>query len=135
MGSRRYTVDTHPKREQIIRDLAKGELPFRDIAKKYNLTKSALHRYMKDALIPRAAEIKAQETKTGEDLLKELEAIKAKAYKMLDACDVYLEDPENPGKYYLGPQATEVKVTYKEPLEDENGKISWITKRRHCRSL
>ena len=135
MATHRYSIDTHPKRTQIINALAKGELSFRDIAKKFNLTKTTLHTYMKNALIPRAAEIKAQELKTGEDLLTELENIKAKAYKMLDACDVYLEDPENPGKYYLGPQAHEIRITYKEPIEGDNGKTIWITKKADLQEL
>jgi len=129
MGTRRYSVDTHPKKKQIIRDLTKGELTFRKIAAKYNLTLSSIYRYMKHALIPRAAEIKAQEEDTGKALLEEVRNIMAKAYKMLDACDAYLEDPDNLGKYFLGARAEETKITYRDPFEKDDGKTGWITKK------
>ena len=135
MGGRRYTVDTHPQREHIIKDIAKGESTLREIAKKYRIAKSTLHDYLKRALIPRAAEIKAKNQKSGQDLIDELEAIKTKAYKMLNACDEYLTDPEDPQTYYLGPQAHEVQVSYKEQIKSKDGKYTWISKKTDLQSL
>ena len=44
------------------------------------------------------------------DVHRELVRTFDKASKLLDACDEYLSDPADPGKYTLGPRGTEIDV-------------------------
>ena len=68
---------------------------------------------MKKTLMERAAKAEYQrELKDGETILKAFERIIWDLQKMLDACKEYLQDPEDPNKYYLGPQAQEITVGY-----------------------
>ena len=42
----------------------------------------------------------------------ELDHVFVRVNKMLDACDAWLQDPDDPGKYFLGPRAQEVQIVY-----------------------
>jgi hypothetical protein len=72
--------------------------------------------YLKDKLAASAAKVLAKEgDKNGKGLLDRVEAIMTRMQKLYDACDEYLQDPENGEKYYLGPRAHELRVVYEEP--------------------
>lgn len=108
-------IDTHPKRKEIINALIKGEMPQRDIAKKYGIARQTITNYMKNQFAERAAKaVLNREIQSGEDILKEIDKIMEKASKMYEACDEYLTDPKNPKKYFLGPHADEVEIVYEE---------------------
>ena len=105
-------VDQHKNKKQIINALIRGDT-YRKISEKYDISQAALCRYMKKTLMERAAKAEYQrELKDGETILKAFERIIWDLQKMLDACKEYLQDPEDPNKYYLGPQAQEITVGY-----------------------
>lgn len=117
---RKYEVDQHPHKDRIIKALARGDT-YREITGRYGVTKSALSRYLREKLLPKAAEAKeAQDLRDGAQLLKEIERIMERVNKMYDACDAYLQDPQDPSRYYLGPRGEEIRVVYVELDEEGN---------------
>lgn len=63
------------------------------------------------------------------DVMTELRNIFTKMNKMIDACDAFLTDPDDPSVYSLGPRAHEVMVTY-EIVIGETQSGTPITKRK-----
>jgi transposase len=110
-------VEAHPEREAIIRDIVEGALSNRAIAEKYGISHGAVNRYKNGRLLPKAAEA-ARERDRGEGaaVLARVEKVMARIQKLYDACDEYLQDPENPGKYNLFPRAWELEVIYRETV-------------------
>lgn len=126
---RKPEVEQHPDRAKIVKALIKGDKSLRAIAGQYGTSKSALQRYLNKHLLPRAAKAaQERELKDGESVLKYLERIIADLQMMLDACKDYLRDPEDPDKFYLGPQAQEITVGYWEINSD--GKRGPVQKRK-----
>ena len=113
---RRWEVDTHPERETIIAALVKGEQSFRSIGKHFGISAAAITRYMHDKLAAQAAAVLAEDSEQkGANLLKRIEKIMKRMQKLYDACDEYLQHPEDPERYDLGPKAWEIDVAYRIP--------------------
>ena len=105
-------VEKHPKRKEIEKALAEDE-QIETISRKYGISRNALIGYKRHR-IPRKM-VKAAERKSITDA-EHLFQIILKAVQRMeilsDSCDEYLQDPDNPGSYYMGPRAHEVKVVY-----------------------
>jgi hypothetical protein len=68
-----------------------------------------------------AAEMKeCREKGRAGDVLRELERCFQKANRLIDACDQWLRDPDDPTRYDIGPRADDVTVVYDE--HDEEGR-------------
>lgn len=116
--SNRWAVETHPKRDQIIKEIIKGNTR-KSIAEKYGLTQAAVSRYVKSKLRPAAAaEIHKSEEAAGKSLAGRVEHLISTTEKMLDSAADYLQDPENPDRFLIGPRAEEVEVSYLEVGDD-----------------
>ena len=114
---RKCEIDNHPKKSQIIKALI-NRVPYREITKRYGVTKAAQSRYLNQKLLGRAARTeKAKELTDGENIMKEIVRIMERCEKMYDACDRYLKDPDNPEQYYLGPRAEDIEVVYVDEIE------------------
>lgn len=122
----RCSICTNPQRAEIDKALVAGE-SLRDIAGRFGTSRTTLGRHKNDHLgeqIERAErqhavivnnEVAKRETKRDAeslDVMGELRNIFTKMNKMLDACDVWLSDPDDPSVYSLGPRAHEVWITY-----------------------
>ena len=129
--TRPMKVEIHPKRKQIEQELAEG-VQISTISSKYNIHRNALIAYKKNRLPERV--VKAVERRNITDAQQLFEVIlKAvqRMEKLSDACDSFLQDPDDPGEYYMGPRAHEIKVVYLEgeTVETARGeKISWTRK-------
>ena len=83
---RRCTVCTHPKRDEIDRALIAGE-PYRDIARRYGLSKDALRRHREH--IPRdlARSREAEEVARADELLGQVQELRDRALSILDKAE------------------------------------------------
>ncbi len=61
-----------------------------------------------------------------EQLLKGLERVNL----LMDACDAWLRDAEDPSRYHLGPRASEIEVLYEVELPAKDGARARTEKRR-----
>jgi IS30 family transposase len=110
----RPAVETHPEREKIIQDLIAGKASNRAIALKYGISHGAINRYLRKRLIQQAAAVAAERDESdGKAILSRLESVMERIQKLLDACNEYLTDPNNPDKYNLYPRAWEIDVIYR----------------------
>lgn len=112
---RKSTIDKHPRKEEIIKDLVEGK-PYREIAAKYGVSTTALTRYRNNHIPKQVAKAeKKQERQEKKDIAwvqAQISKFLERNWMLSDACDEWLRDPRNPDKYYLGPRAFEVEVVY-----------------------
>lgn len=116
--SRVCTICKHPEREAIDTGLV-TLVSYRNIAKRYDVSTTALVRHHDDHLpadLVKAKEAEAIARNTNV-LMSLIEA--AQRIKLLsDACDMWLRDADDPTRYDIGPRSEEVWVTYEIELDD-----------------
>jgi transcriptional regulator with XRE-family HTH domain len=117
----KWSVETHPKSEKLIKEIIAGKDSQRNIARRYGLSNAAISRYLQEKLIPQAAKVaSARERWAGGQVLEEIDRVMGRMNKLYDACDEYLTDPERPERYTLQPHAHELDVLY--TTEEPNGR-------------
>lgn len=128
------SVCTHPERSAIDKALVAGTA-LRNIAERYGTSATTLHRHKAEHLPATLARAKqrseeahasalteqiqaqeAQEQAHGRDVMVELECCFERVNKLLDACDLWLQDPDEPSRYSLEPRADEISVIYVEKV-------------------
>ena len=103
-------VDQHPQKQKIIEALVK-RVPYRKITERFGVSAAALSRYLNRELVERAAKAKeAMELKDGQAVMRHLTEALETSTKMRKSCDAYLQDPDDPDLYYLGPREEDVEV-------------------------
>jgi hypothetical protein len=110
--ARTCTICTHPERAAIDKALVNG-VPLRGIAGQYGLTDSSLARHKAEhlpATLVRAQRGREQTHALG--VMEELERCVRRINLLLEACDRWLRDPDDPSRYSLDPRAEEVQVIY-----------------------
>ena len=114
---RKCTACSHPQIDDINKEIVRLQ-SYRDIAKRYGLTAASIYRHrcehMADALFA------AERLRQGNGIREELERVYQHINRMLEACDTWLRDPDNPEKYSLEPRAEEIRVIYREIDEEGN---------------
>lgn len=127
--ARTCTVCAHPERGAIDRALVDATTPYRSIAARYSVSGTALLRHKADHLL---AEIVAawqrERADSGAELAGELRGWMDRLTKLLDACDAWLTDPDDPARYDLNPRAHEVWVHYEET--DDSGRRPIVLRRK-----
>ena len=112
-------VLSHPNKSDIDRALAAGE-SYRDIARRFNLSKDVIHRYANKQF----PEQLAKQREIAE--IKDAQALYKKIYLEIDrlerlekSAEKYLVDPDNPELFSFEPWARDIDVVY----WDRRGKI------------
>lgn len=134
MGGNAYTIDKHPKKKQIIRDILRG-VPDHTIALNYDISDMNVRRYRSGKLMKLCAEVVAEDKNDAQQLLDRVEPIIAKVQKMYDSYDEWLQDPEHSNRYFVGPRASEITVVIETVTEDTNGKPKTIREKRNLLDL
>jgi len=133
--SRTCTVCAHPERAVIDRALVADRDPYRDLAGRYGLTRSAIMRHKADHLL---ADIVAawqdERRQHGLDLADELRGWMDHLNKLFAACDRWLTDPDDPTRYDLSPRAHEVMVHYEE-RQEERGRTTILRRKARLADL
>jgi hypothetical protein len=111
------SVCTHPQRQAIDKALIAAATPYRHIASRYALTTTALQRHKADHLLATIWEAWQRErADNGAELADDLRGWMDRLTKLLDACDAWLTDPDDPTRYDLNPRSHEVWVHYEAPV-------------------
>jgi len=101
----------HPQREQIEKEIVDG-VPYREISRRWGMSVHAVSMYANRRLRDLLRHSEKAKGWDGDRIISEIESALEKAQKMLDACDEWLTDPENPEKYNLDPRGDEIEVVY-----------------------
>lgn len=113
------TVCAHPHRDAIDRSLVDGETAPRVAAIYRGLSDDAVRRHAAAHLpahVAQAADVRT--LASASETLAQIDRCRDRVNLLLDACDRWLRDPEDPSRYDIGPRAENVKVTYVERGED-----------------
>ena len=129
MAGNAYTIDKHPKKKAIVKDILRG-VPDHTIALKYDISDMNVRRYRNGKLMKLCAEVLAEDKNDAEQLLTRVEPIIRKVEMMFEAFDEWLKDPENGSKYFIGPRSEEVLVVSTHIEEDSRGNEKTI-KEKH----
>ena len=119
MAGKAKSINTHPERIQIEKDILKGD-SFRAIAERYStekhkLSRETVRRYSQEKL-PQL--ISKAELSTVEGIIDRINSLLCKVGQLYDSICDYLEDPEHPGYISYKPNALEQDVTYTTTGED-----------------
>lgn len=121
--SRVCTVCRHPQRLDIDKALVAPQPNLREIARRYSLKPDALRRHKESHIPPFVAHAAELVKIDGADQIAVLMTQLATGSKSLwDACHEYLEDPERPGKFYLGPRGEDIWVVLEWWTVNDQGK-------------
>ena len=115
-----YRIDSHPKRNAIIKDLI-NQVPYETIVDNYGLSHGSVQRYASKQLRMHAAKALKKNLYDGAQLLSRIEDTIVYVQKMYEACDEWLTDPNDPSSYTLDSRAEEIKVIYDEYYTDDKG--------------
>lgn len=110
-------IDNHPKKKQIVADLIMQK-PYRDIAKKYGLSKNTVHDWQKDQLAKTLTDERFQYS-----ALDHLKRIDSELESIFAACKKELGDPDNPEEYDFSPSSEEVDIQYVKVRENGSGAL------------
>ena len=81
---RKWTVDAHPKKAQIVKALIAGKRSFRNIGEQYGISTTCIHDYLKEKLFPEAAEAIQKRNRDGDYILDQIEEMQAIVREVLD---------------------------------------------------
>lgn len=125
-----FSIDKHPKRKAIEKDILSGS-SYNSIAVKYGISStSCVERYAKKRLPQLLAKSELQEA---EGILDKIVVTMERVQKLYDACDEWLTDPKKKDhRYTLTERADEIDIVYY--TYSTNAKGSTI-KTRHKDSL
>ncbi|MCF7949496.1 MAG: hypothetical protein K9M94_12980 [Spirochaetia bacterium] len=112
MGGRKWTVEQHPKRDEIEKALIEGKSQ-RSISGQYGVPKTSIQRYVNHRFVDLAADaIRERQLDRGEAIIDRIHNIIKQLEKLINATDEWLTDPEDDTKYNLFPRADEVEIIY-----------------------
>jgi len=129
-----YSVDKHPKKNAIIRDLV-NQVPYSQIAVNYGMTVNSVQRYATQRLRYTAAKALAKGDYDGAALLSRVEDTVVYVQKMYDACNEWLQDPDDHSRYNLDPRAYEHDVIYNEVNYTDDDKEYRVRKKANLQEL
>lgn len=137
----RCTICSHPQRADIDQALV-GGVRVRTIVDRFSVSLGALSRHRNRCLVeqiarveqvtrssavgagqpPHVAAIVERRDAEALDVMTELRRLFARLNKLMDACDRWLTDPDDPERYDLSPRAREVAVVYEETVAGPHGR-------------
>jgi hypothetical protein len=104
----------HPDKLQIERLIARGE-SYRSIAKQFGISDASITRHVQKCIPLILEELRAsQNHKRAINVEDEISRAFSRLNKLLDACDVWLTDPDDPALYSLDARANELSIIYED---------------------
>jgi len=120
----------HPNKSDIDRALAAGEA-YRDIARRFNLSKDVIFRYAKNQFPEQLAKQREiAEVKDASALYKRIYLEMDRLERLERSAEKYLVDPDNPELFTFEPHARDIDVVYWDKRTDK-----WVKRRVSLQSL
>lgn len=115
----------HKYRKQIEQKLLNGD-SISSIERIYKVSRSTVRKHrdvcFKD-IVEGDKEVAAS-MPVGNNMLEEIRDAMKYVNKIVMACDKYLQDPDNPEEYFVGPRAHDIDVVYSLPDDQRQKKAS-----------
>lgn len=130
---KRYSsLDDHPQKDQIVKDLI-AQKSYGDIKKKYGLDSvKVLKTFVSNRILYPAAQASEKVKQDSREIIMgRLDDIQGYLTKLIKACDEWLADPDDKDRYFLGDRADELTVVWLE----ERGKGKFVKKRDSLQHL
>lgn len=129
----RWTIDQHPNKALIIRDIASGMYSDEKIAAKYGLRNyKAVERYRKQKL-PDILRLTAY--RDTDNLLAAITQNIARVDKMLEGLEKWAVDPDDQNAYAMDPRADEISVIYTVTTISDKGKLFHTRVKRNLQEV
>jgi len=112
MPGRECSICSHPEVNAINEALVLDGASYRNLSERFGVSLGAINRHTEHIRELMRKASRDLEIATADQLQDAIRRYTVFADKLLDACDRWLTDPDNPDQYDLGPRAEEVKVTY-----------------------
>jgi len=110
--ARKSKVLSHPNKPDIDRALAVGE-SYRDIARRFNLSKDVIHRYANKQFPEQLAQQREiAEIKDAATLYKRIYLELDRLERLQRSAEKYLVDPDNPDLFTFEPWARDIPLVY-----------------------
>lgn len=128
-------IENHPRRDEILKAVLTPGANYGQIQRTFGISRKALDtfraKYVTEPTqkaLDEIAQVQQALPVAAMDVMAKLQLLSDRGYKMLEAIDSWLEDPNAPGKYNLNPRSHEVDVVYEEEVPTDDGKTR--TRRR-----
>ena len=117
--ARKWEIEKHPQRDEIVKALING-VTYREIGAQYGVSSSTLSKYLRTELSRKVSLVKREQDILDGTFVLDNAARAAKSLrKLLTACDVYLQNPDDPEAFEVGPRADDVDVVVQHYDEDD----------------
>jgi len=118
---RQTAVDAHPQKDEIEQRLAKGD-SITSLSNTYGISRHAITNHKKTRLPNKLIKgVRDRDITSADELFQIILGTVRKMEKVSESCDNYLQDPNNPDLYYMGPRAHEVDVMWEEEIDIGHG--------------
>jgi len=98
------------------------------------ITRNTLLRHKSECMGGMLQRVNEEKGLVGDSLIKQVEADITLVHKLVQACDAWLTDPDDPNKYFLGPRGEEIDITYQE-TDPETGRLEKIMKKASLQEM
>ena len=139
MDSKRKTCKVCDSKRvvQINQMIMRGD-SIAKINKLYGISRTTIAIHKRECIaevLQTALDEKGEEKQlVGDTLIKQVEADIGMIHKLVDACDRELTDPEDSSKYFIGPKAYEMEITY-QGKNKETGRLEKLTHKANLQEI
>lgn len=122
-------VENHPRRDEILAAVMVPKPNYSAISREFGISDDSLRTFRKANIteptrraLDEIAQVQAELPVAALDVMSKLSILVDRGFRLVDAMDEHLADPDQPGKYLFAPRAGEITVVYEEEVPAEPGK-------------
>lgn len=130
------SVERHPKSAAILQAVLTPGANMAQIQRDFGISRKALDTFKAKHITPAmqeavdiVAELQVETPIAARDVMSKLALLVDRGYRMLEAADAWLEDPNAPGRYDLSPRDHEVEVVWERQVDGPRGRTLTVRKR------
>jgi hypothetical protein len=114
-------IEVHPERAEIDKAIVEG-VTQKEISRRFGVPQPVISRYVWNSFARTKVQADiARDVSHGNMVLAHMMRMLETLEKMRQSLMEYLQDPNDPSKFWVGPRATEIDVVYDAPRANEAG--------------